>query len=322
MLTKTAIFQQQLDRPMTHCATLTELPDGTLLAAWFAGAYETSPDVVIQSARLAPGSSGWSTPQVMAELPGHSVGQPVFLKRPDGGLWLFFVGIMGREWTSAQPFLQRSSDGGESWSTPGRLIDYPGLMFRSRPVILTGRIILPVYDENSWKSRMMISDDDGKSWRLTDPIKTPPGNIHPCVVRLDDGRLLAYLRTGGSGGVIWRTTSDDRGDTWHKPRPTELANPNSGLDLLRLQDGSLVLAYNHSDRLRTPLCVALATENEAWGRPRTIEDAPAEFSYPTLLQSQNGTIHMVYTYRRQHIHHAAFPQTWLHERQKSDEPKH
>jgi len=184
-------------------------------------------------------------------------------------------------------------------------------MFRSRPLRLAGRIILPVYDERTWQARMLLSDDAGQTWRLTAPLSTPSGNIQPSPVALADGRLLAYLRTGGEGGVIWRADSRDGGATWSRPEPTQLPNPNAGLDLLRLNSGALVLAYNPSERLRTPLCVALAQENEDWRWRRTLQDAPGEFSYPTLLQTRDEQIQMVYTYQREHIHFARFTEQWL-----------
>ncbi len=332
MFSKSPIFQQLSDRPSAHCATLTELPDGSLLAAWFGGSFETAPDVVILASEYDPVREDWSPPRLIAEVPGYSLGQPVFLVRPDGELWLFFVVIMNEEgvsslpasssrnlmppladWTSAQPHWQRSVDGGRTWESPEQLMHYPGLMFRSRPLVLPDRIILPVYDENTWESRMLISDDDGCSWRLTGPITTPPGNIHPCLVQLSDGRLLAYLRTGGEGGLIWRTESADSGETWATPEPTSLPNPNSGIDLLRLRSGRLVLAFNDSHRYRTPLCVALAEEDEVWRWRLTLEDGHAEFSYPTLLQTEDEVIHIVYTYQREHIHHAYFTEDWLRE---------
>jgi predicted neuraminidase len=36
------IFQSMPDRLMAHCATVTVLPDGTRLAAWYAGSRETA----------------------------------------------------------------------------------------------------------------------------------------------------------------------------------------------------------------------------------------------------------------------------------------
>jgi predicted neuraminidase len=95
------------------------------------------------------------------------------------------------------------------------------------------------------------------------------------------------------------------------PTPTVLPNPNSGIDLLRLQSGRLLLAFNNSKTVRTPLNVALAEEDESWGWIQTIEDEPGEFSYPTLVQSDEGQIHMAYTYQREHIQHACFTEAWL-----------
>jgi alpha-L-rhamnosidase len=81
--------------------------------------------------------------------------------------------------------------------------------------------------------------------------------------------------------------------------------------LLCLQNESLVLAFNNSRQQRTPLCVALAEKGEVWQWQRTLEDEEAEFSYPTLLQTDDGFIHLVYTYRRENIHYACFTETWL-----------
>jgi len=318
MIERAPIFTQLDDRPMAHCATLTALADGTLLCAWFGGAYETAPDVAILAARRAPDASQWSAPAVIADAPGYSMGQPVFLPRPDGALWLFFNVIMERDWTSAIPHWQRSHDGGVTWSPAERLMDAPGLMFRSKPLALDNRIILPVYDERAWQSFMLLSDDEGQTWRRTAPMTTPSGNIHPCVVPLADGRLLTYLRTGGAGGVIWRSESADGGESWSAPTPTGIPNPNSGIDLIRLASGRLALAFNDSDRLRTPLVVALADQDECWRWKRTLEDDLAEYSYPTLLQTGEA-IHLVYTARREHIAYARLDEAWLLEGEVSRE---
>lgn len=325
-LFKQPICDQLPDRPLAHCATLIALPDGSLLAAWFGGRYETAPGMAILAARRVPGCERWSVPTVIAEMGGFALGQPVFLTHPHGELWLFFDVIEQPTvsgdipfnalppvagWVSAQPFWQRSCDGGQTWDRPRQLMDYPGLMFRSRPLMLPGRIIIPVYDEKTWQSRMLISDDKGQTWQLTSPLTTPTGNIHPCLVALGEGRILAYMRTGGRGGVIWRAESADGGATWTSPTPTDIPNPNSGIDLLRLHSGRLVLAFNNSPARRTPLCVMIAEEDERWGWMRTLEEGPAEYSYPTLIQTSDGIIHMVYTYQREHIHYASFDEVWL-----------
>lgn len=313
MFLKYPVFGQLDDRPFAHCATLTVLPDGRLMCAWMGGAFETAPDVALLAATHDPESRSWSQPRVIAEFEGKSLGQPVFLPRPNGELWLFFVVIMGHDWTSAQPYWQRSLDGGYTWQDRRHLMGFPGLMFRSKVIELPGRIIVPAYDENTWRSCMMISDDEGRNWRLTPPLLSTQGNIHPTPVHLGGDHLLAYLRTGGKGGVIWRTESTDGGETWRQPEPTDLPNPNSGIDLIRLRNGHLVLAYNPDARLRTPLCVAVADSDEQWLPPRIIESEYHEISYPTLLQTPEDDIHIVYTYRRENIHYARFTESWLRE---------
>jgi hypothetical protein len=37
------VFSGDAERPRCHCATLTELPDGDLMAAWYAGTREGNP---------------------------------------------------------------------------------------------------------------------------------------------------------------------------------------------------------------------------------------------------------------------------------------
>jgi predicted neuraminidase len=316
-LFKAPIFEQLSDRPFAHCATLTDLGDAGLMSIWMGGAYETAPNVCLLESRLRTGATEWTEPQVIAEVPGYSMGQPLMLVRPDGELWFFYVVILEDDWRSAVPYMKKSSDRGKTWSEPVLMFDYPGLMLRSRAHVLEKRIIIPAYDENTWQSRMIISDDDGASWRLTAPMISPNGNIHPNLVPLSDGRLLCYLRTGGKGGVIWRSESSDGGETWSALTETSLPNPNSGIDLLRLASGRMALAYNHSATLRTPLSVALTEgDNEIWCWSQVIEDEYAEISYPTLSQTADGLIHLVYTYKRESIHYARFDEAWLMQGQR------
>jgi predicted neuraminidase len=297
---------------MCHCATLVELPNGDLLTAWYSGAFETAPDQAILSARFHMKESHWTVPVTLVDTPLHADGQPVLYLHANGSVWLFFVTLEGPDWTSARLRLQTSLDA-IHWSAPQTLFDRPGLMFRSKPVNLpTGDILVPVYDETQWQSISMISTDRGDTWRLGQPIVTPTGNIHPSVVPLSNGRLLSYLRPGGDGEHIWQTTSTDQGRTWEQPTPTRFPNPNSGIDLIQLRNGHLVLAFNDSPRYRTPLRIALSQdEGRTWAYARTLEDGDGEFSYPTLLQTRDGHIHCVYTYRRETIQHAWFSEQWL-----------
>lgn len=311
MLVKTPVFQRMSDRPFAHCSTLTDLGDAGLMVIWMGGEFETATNVSLLASRLPKGETEWTKPKVLIESDGHSLGQPVLLQRPDGELWLFYNLIREDHWENAVPYLTKSSDGGATWGESVLLFDTPGLMLRSRPHVINGRIILPAYDENTWRSCMILSDDDGKTWRVTAPMASPQGNIHPNVVQLPDGRLLCYLRTGGRG-VIWRSESLDNGETWSELEQTRFPNPNAGIDLFPLASGQFALTFNNSAELRTPLTIALSSGlNEDWQKLQTVDAEYAELSYPSMAQTADGQIHLTYTYRRQTIIYATFTQDWL-----------
>jgi len=52
------------------------------------------------------------------------------------------------------------------------------------------------------------------------------------------------MLTRSNAGSIYRSDSQDNGQIWSPAYPTELPNNNSGIDLVRLDDSSLILAYN------------------------------------------------------------------------------
>ncbi len=292
--------------PMSHCATLAELPDGTLLAAWFSGAFETAPDQCIVLARLPAGAQNWTAPQVVVDTPHQADGQPVFHQPRPGTLWLYHVTLHGPDWTHARMMRRPSGDGGRRWG-PGEALPFPeGFMFRSRPLHLGGdRWLFPCYDERTWRSAILLSGDGGQHWELGPTIETPVGNIHPCLVRREDGGLVVYLRPGGPGGVLWRALSVDQGRSWSTPEPTAIPNPNSGFDLIRLHDGRLLLANNPDPRRRTPLTLAVSRDDGAsWETVAVLEDGDAEYSYPWLIQQGTGIVHCVYTWQRRCIVHA------------------
>jgi predicted neuraminidase len=89
--------------------------------------------------------------------------------------------------------------------------------------------------------------------------------------------------------------------------PSNLPNPNSGIDAVGLQDGRIVLVYNHTERGRTPLNVAVSKDGSVWNSFLVLENEPGEFSYPAVIQTSDGNIHVTYTWNRKRIKHVRIP---------------
>ena len=82
--------------------------------------------------------------------------------------------------------------------------------------------------------------------------------------------------------------------------------------MVRLLDGSIVLAFNDSFHSRTPLNVALSTgEGDTWPYIRTLETIKGAFSYPAIIQTHDGKIHITYTNDRVNIKHVVMNKDWI-----------
>lgn len=311
------------DRPSCHCATVTDLPDGRLLAVWYAGTEEAAPDVALLASYFD--GNEWAVPTVLLDTPGLPDGNPTLWTDPEGTVWLFHVVIHGRGWSSVLPYYRTSTDCGNSWSESRLFCERQGLMFRSRPLLLpTGRLILPAYDEIDWTGVCYLSDDRGATWRPSGPMAAPKGYgcIQPAVVQRRDGTLCAYLRTGSEGTCIWRSESRDGGETWSQCTPTPWPNPNSGIDLIRATSGGWILACNPISRGRHRLTLALSPDEGISWTEYVVEDEPGEeFSYPVLLQEKPGPCHLLYTHKRQSIRHVRFEAAWLAADYKGELPQ-
>ncbi|MFA0735384.1 MAG: hypothetical protein OGMRLDGQ_001884 [Candidatus Fervidibacter sp.] len=190
-MVKQDIFEPMPSHPMAHASTLSELPDGKLLCAFYAGTYETAPDQAIfiaQARKRADGFWEWTSPRKLIDTPRKADGNPVLFTSPDGTVWLFFVTLQGTGWSSSLLFAAKSLDGGETWSEPQLLSAVRGTMPRTKPLVLRdGAWLLPLYDEIRWRPIFWRSEDNGQTWREF-VVQTRRQLIQPAVVELSERR--------------------------------------------------------------------------------------------------------------------------------------
>jgi predicted neuraminidase len=96
------------------------------------------------------------------------------------------------------------------------------------------------------------------------------------------------------------------GKTWSKMTPTELPNPDAGTDAVMLNDGRALLVYNHNTsdgRDREFLNVAVSGDGRKWYAALVLENQEGEYSYPAVIQTSDGLVHITYTWKRKRIKH-------------------
>jgi predicted neuraminidase len=286
-----------------HASTLTETPDGHLLCAWFAGTEEGHSDVSIWMSRYI---SKWDAPQEIAKAKDVPCWNPVLFTMPSREILLFYkAGRNPQQWSG---MLKRSLDGGKSWSQPELLP--AGILgpVRSKPLLLKDQTLLCGSSMESWQrwGCWMDITADGKTWTKSSPINVPTqyfGIIQPTLFFTKNGTIKLLARSHQIG-YICTASSDDQGKTWTSAKPTSLPNPNSAIETVNLKDGRILLVYNDSKTERYPLNIAVSDDGgESWAMKVTLEDKEGEFSYPAMIQTQDGLVHITYTWNRQQIKH-------------------
>lgn len=197
-----------------------------------------------------------------------------------------------------------------------KLFQRLGWQPRCKPTVLpSGRILLPLYSDTFSISIMAISDDGGENWYAGKPL-LGFGAIQPAVLRRNDGTLVAYMRENGYTGHVRECESTDDGITWGPVDISTIPNPGSGLDGVRLANGHWVLICNDTDNGRHRLTLLLSEdEGRTWPVRKSLEDQPGDsFHYPTIIQTRDGLIHVVYSYfvkDGKSMKHASLNEVWI-----------
>jgi len=196
-----------------------------------------------------------------------------------------------------------------------------GWMTRIHPLTLTnGRILIPLYSDGYNLSFMAISDDHGNTWTSSLPV-VGRGNVQPSIIQKKDGSLVAFMRDNGDEpGRIMVSTSNDEGYTWTIAQKTDIPNPGASVEAIALKNGEWVLIYNNQEDGRNRLVISLSEDDgKSWKWTRVMEErepGKGSFSYPSIIQSEDGLIHATFSYhlnKERSIKHVTFPINWIKE---------
>ena len=288
--------------PSYHASTLVELENGDILAAWFGGKEEGDNSVEILMARRVKGK--WSSPVAMTNYPDSPTWNPVLFRDNSGKIWLFFkVGPTPTNWTGA---CRTSIDNAKTWSE----ITYlpAGLLgpVKNKPIQLANGNIVSgssVETDRAWSCWTELSSDNGKTWSKGGPITVPNyprGVIQPTLWEYKPGKLKMLMRSNDIGFLV-ESSSEDGGFTWTSGKPVKaLPTPGKGIDAVRLKNNTIALVYNHE--IMNMLNLSFSNDNGiTWSEPYIIEKSNYNVIYPSIIQTNDGLLHITYTWNRERI---------------------
>jgi predicted neuraminidase len=325
--------------PSNHASNLLNLPNGDLLCFWFAGTWEGNSGVSIAMSRLNHGSDRWTLPVILSHHSGRSDQNPVPFRAPNGRLWLFHTSQKaGEGQTTSVIYELTSDDQGDTWTSPKLLFSKPGSFDRQHLVVFHHQWLFPIYisaspgittNAQNDRSVVKVSKDGGRTWNDCD-VPGSGGLVQMDILKLSPDRLTAFLRSRYADWVYKSFSTD--GCHWATPVPTQLPNNNASIQVVRLQDGHLVIAFNNAQATTTRgkqctaprkiLSVALSIDSgKTWpwvrdvragkGPPAFRPGEDSEYSYPSIVQSPDGMIQLTFTFRRETIKYMTFHEGWI-----------
>lgn len=290
--------------------TLVQTTSGDILASWYGGETSEKGYTELWTARYSAGK--WGEPVPTFKRDGHNLWNPVFFKTEDGSLALFCrtykpVGedthSYKRDFTH---HVMYSKDDGRTWQDHGTLKDISGptkctpLLLRDKSWLIPSSEPGDNAQHNSW---LMHTKDRGKTWTKIGPILRKDGRgetTEPSLVQTSDKVVHVFLRNrqkAEEARFVLLAQFDPEQKALSIAKPTNVPNPDSGVDAVALPDGRLLMAANPCSKGKSPLSLLLSTDNgQSWKTLFNLQEGTGDFTQPALLLANDGKLHVIYSF--------------------------
>ena len=294
---------------------LSRAANGRLWALWYAGG--TGEGELNYVVLVTSGDDGktWSGPKLVIDPPGPvRAYDPAIWHDPSGRMWVFWAQSY-RWWDGRSGVWAVTTDDSDQenpkWTEPRRLCN--GIMMNKPTVLSNGDWLLPVA---IWKQpakesiehrfdlpeerggNIFISKDQGKTFQLLGQTDVPERTFDEhMIVERKDNSLWTLVRTRYG---IGESISTDGGKTWSKGKASDIPHVNARFFIRRLKSGNLLMVrHNPADKKsRRDLTAFLSQDDGKTWQGGLLLDERSGVSYPDGVQSDDGTIYIIYDFAR------------------------
>jgi predicted neuraminidase len=295
-------------------------PDGKLWLIWTAQISGNQDTAIIRYRISDDNGRNWGPIATLFDAP-ESGG--IFMRQPvvvlDNGDWLLPVwyckSTPGQKWVGDQDTagVMMSTDQGKTWSEnelPGSL----GCVHMSIVDLRDGT--LAAFFRSRWADHVYTSrsTDHGRTWSVPAPTELPNNNSSIQVTRLMNGHLV-YNHASAADATERRTSLyDDIEDNTDDGKVVVAIDPNRRSTFWGVPRAPMTLAISEDGGRSWPHRRDIEVGNGYCMTNNSREGLNREFSYPSIVQTQDGMLHVAFTYFRQAIKYVRVAEDWVQAR--------
>ena len=291
-------------------------PDNVLWLLWTAQISGNQDTAIVCYRQSTDLGQSWGDIATLLDKPGTFIRQPVPVL--DNGNWLLPVFYCrtqpGEKWVGNDDIsaVKISADKGKTW----RDVEVPQSLgcVHMNITALPGGTLVALF-RSRWADNIYYSQsvDNGESWSVPEPTELPNNNSSIQVTTLASGELALVFNHMSAAGALERRASlydeiDDGDNSRKEPEVTSGRSAFWGAP-------------------RAPMTVAISADGgKTWSWQRNLDEGDGycmtnnsldkrnrEFSYPSIKQGADGTLHIAYTWFRQAIKYVHITPEWVKE---------
>lgn len=257
----------------------------------------------------------WGPIETLFDRPGTFVRQPIVVA--SDGAWLCPVFMCrvapGERWSGNDDIsvVMRSVDNGRSWSEH-EVPRSVGCVHMNIQV-LADRTLVALF-RSRWADRVYLSrSSDGVDWSEPRALDLPNNNSSIQFAALANGHLALVFNNSSAANSTGRRASlyDDIEDAEDSGALRTQSASTRGTAFWGAPRAPMTLAISTDGGLTWPTMRNLETGDGYCMTNNSSERLNREFSYPSIVQSKDGRLHIAFTYFRQRIKYVCVSEEWV-----------